>query len=117
MSARASKRPVAVTPALLRRWPLPQPSMDADKAERGVVMVAGGSSEIPGALLLAGVAQPQAPATFSPAWYWDFWRAERPWIRLRCGPSICTELRETGSSAESDRLDSLPENCPTTFQR
>ena len=62
MSARASKRPVAVTPALLRRWPLPQPSMDADKAERGVVMVAGGSSEIPGALLLAGVAALRAGA-------------------------------------------------------
>lgn len=62
MSARASKRPVAVTAALLRRWPLPEPSTDADKAERGVVMVAGGSSEIPGALLLSGVAALRAGA-------------------------------------------------------
>jgi hydroxyethylthiazole kinase-like uncharacterized protein yjeF len=56
VSARASKRPVSVTPALLRRWPLPQPSTDADKADRGVALVVGGSSQIPGALLLAGVA-------------------------------------------------------------
>lgn len=62
MSARASKRPVAVTPALLRRWPLPQPSTDADKSERGVALVVGGSSEIPGALLLAGVAALRAGA-------------------------------------------------------
>jgi len=62
VSARASKRPVAVTAALLRRWPLPEPSTDADKAERGVVMVAGGSSEIPGALLLSGVAALRAGA-------------------------------------------------------
>lgn len=62
MSARASKRPVAVTPALLRRWPLPQPSTDADKSERGVAIVVGGSSEIPGALLLSGVAALRAGA-------------------------------------------------------
>jgi hydroxyethylthiazole kinase-like uncharacterized protein yjeF len=62
VSARASKRPVAVTPALLRRWPLPQPGADADKSDRGVAMVIGGSSEIPGALLLAGVAALRAGA-------------------------------------------------------
>ena len=62
MSARASKRPVAVTAALLRRWQIPQPSMDADKEDHGVAMVAGGSSEIPGALLLAGVAALRAGA-------------------------------------------------------
>ena len=62
MSARVSKRPTAVTAPLLRRWPLPQPSADADKSDRGVAMVAGGSSEIPGALLLAGVAALRAGA-------------------------------------------------------
>jgi ADP-dependent NAD(P)H-hydrate dehydratase len=62
VSARASKRPTAVTAPLLRRWPLPQPSADADKSDRGVAMVAGGSSEIPGALLLAGVAALRAGA-------------------------------------------------------
>ena len=62
MSARVSKRPTAVTAPLLRRWPLPQPGDDADKSDRGVVMVAGGSSEVPGALLLSGVAALRAGA-------------------------------------------------------
>ena len=54
--ARASKRPVAVTAGLLRRWPLPQPGGAADKEDRGVALVIGGASEVPGALLLSGVA-------------------------------------------------------------
>ncbi|MDP9205167.1 MAG: NAD(P)H-hydrate dehydratase [Gemmatimonadota bacterium] len=62
MSARASKRPTAITAPLLRRWPLPHPSADADKSDRGVAMVVGGSSEVPGALLLAGVAALRAGA-------------------------------------------------------
>jgi hydroxyethylthiazole kinase-like uncharacterized protein yjeF len=61
VSARVSK-PVVVTTSLLRRWPLPQPSGDADKEDRGVAMVAGGSLETPGALLLAGVAALRAGA-------------------------------------------------------
>ena len=61
MSARANKRPVAVTAGLLRRWPLPQPGGDADKADRGVAIVAGGSAEIPGALLLAGGCRALSP--------------------------------------------------------
>ena len=62
MSARVSKRPVAVTAGLLRRWQLPKPSADGDKEERGVAMVVGGASQIPGALLLAGVAALRAGA-------------------------------------------------------
>ena len=54
--ARANKRPVAVTAALLRRWPLPQPGDSADKQDRGVAIVIGGAAEVPGALLLSGVA-------------------------------------------------------------
>jgi hydroxyethylthiazole kinase-like uncharacterized protein yjeF len=54
--ARASKRPVAVTAGLLRRWPLPQPGDSADKQDRGVAIVIGGATEVPGALLLSGVA-------------------------------------------------------------
>lgn len=54
--ARASRRPVAVTGALLRRWSLPEPGEQADKDDRGVAMVIGGAAEIPGALLLAGTA-------------------------------------------------------------
>jgi len=62
VSARASKRPTAVTAPLLRRWPLPQPGADADKSDRGVALIAGGSAEIPGALLLSGVAALRAGA-------------------------------------------------------
>jgi ADP-dependent NAD(P)H-hydrate dehydratase len=54
--ARANKRPVAVTSALLRRWPLPEPGEQADKRDRGVAMIIGGAAEVPGALLLAGTA-------------------------------------------------------------
>jgi hydroxyethylthiazole kinase-like uncharacterized protein yjeF len=62
VSARASKRSVAVTTALLRRWQIPQPGGDADKQDRGISMVIGGSGEVPGALLLAGVAALRAGA-------------------------------------------------------
>jgi ADP-dependent NAD(P)H-hydrate dehydratase len=54
--ARASKRPTAVTAGLLRRWQVPHPDAAADKEDRGVAMVIGGAAEVPGALLLAGVA-------------------------------------------------------------
>jgi ADP-dependent NAD(P)H-hydrate dehydratase len=62
VSARASKRPVAVTASLLRRWQVPQPSEDADKQDRGIAMVIGGATEVTGALLLAGVAALRAGA-------------------------------------------------------
>lgn len=62
MSARASKRPVQVTAALLRRWQISQPGEDADKQDRGVAMVVGGAVEVPGALLLSGMAALRAGA-------------------------------------------------------
>jgi ADP-dependent NAD(P)H-hydrate dehydratase len=62
MSARAKTRAIAVTPALLRRWPLPGPGDEGDKQTRGVAMIIGGASEVPGALLLAGVAALRAGA-------------------------------------------------------
>jgi hydroxyethylthiazole kinase-like uncharacterized protein yjeF len=46
----------------LRRWRLPAPDADDDKHDRGVAMVIGGSAEIPGALLLSGVAALRAGA-------------------------------------------------------
>lgn len=45
----------AVTPRLLRAWPLPEPSDDGDKHERGTVLVVGGAASTPGAVLLAGL--------------------------------------------------------------
>ncbi|HEY4732957.1 MAG TPA: NAD(P)H-hydrate dehydratase [Gemmatimonadaceae bacterium] len=58
--ARGNKRPVAVTAALLRRWQLPKPGSSADKFDRGVALVIGGATEIPGAPLLAAVAAVRA---------------------------------------------------------
>ena len=55
MSARA-RAPIAVTRALLRRMPLPLPGSDDDKDDRGRVLVIGGSTQVAGAVLLAGVA-------------------------------------------------------------
>src|SRR4051812_25334158 len=52
----------AVSAALLRRWPLPQPEDDADKESRGRVLVVGGSPETPGAVLLAATGALRAGA-------------------------------------------------------
>ena len=52
----------SVTASRLRAWPLPQPGADGDKEERGRVLVVGGSTEVPGAILLAGVAALRAGA-------------------------------------------------------
>lgn len=52
----------AVTPALLRRMPLPPLRDDDDKESRGRVVVVGGSTLVPGAILLAGVAALRAGA-------------------------------------------------------
>ncbi|GAB2622692.1 ADP-dependent (S)-NAD(P)H-hydrate dehydratase [Paractinoplanes abujensis] len=46
--------PTVITPAVLRDWPLPDPS--GGKQSRGTVLVVGGSKYNPGAVLLAGEA-------------------------------------------------------------
>jgi ADP-dependent NAD(P)H-hydrate dehydratase len=48
--------PRAVTPALLERWPLPEPADGGGKHARGTVLVVGGAASTPGAVLLAGIA-------------------------------------------------------------
>ena len=53
---------VKVDAELLRSMPLPQHGDDADKDERGRILVIGGSRAVPGALLLAGVAALRAGA-------------------------------------------------------
>lgn len=55
-------RPRALTPALLARWPLPTTAVHADKEDRGHVLVVGGCSEMPGAVLLAATAALRAGA-------------------------------------------------------
>jgi hydroxyethylthiazole kinase-like uncharacterized protein yjeF len=45
----------AVTPQLLRGWPLPALDEDGTKHDRGTVLVIGGADSTPGAVLLAGL--------------------------------------------------------------
>lgn len=51
-----------VTPALLRRFPLPHPADDDTKDDRGIALVIGGSPQVPGAILLAAIAALRAGA-------------------------------------------------------
>jgi hydroxyethylthiazole kinase-like uncharacterized protein yjeF len=46
----------------LRAWPLPMPSSESDKEDRGRVLVIAGSREMPGAAVLAGTAALRAGA-------------------------------------------------------
>jgi hydroxyethylthiazole kinase-like uncharacterized protein yjeF len=46
----------------LRAWPLPMPSADGDKEERGRILVIAGSREMPGAVILAATAALHAGA-------------------------------------------------------
>ncbi len=58
----AACRPSVVTPGLLRSWPLPLPSDDADKEGRGRVLVVAGAPELPGVAVLAATAALRAGA-------------------------------------------------------
>jgi hydroxyethylthiazole kinase-like uncharacterized protein yjeF len=51
-----------LNPEVLRNWPLPMPSDDGDKEERGRILVIGGSCEMPGAVILAANAALRAGA-------------------------------------------------------
>ena len=62
MSAVRRRPSVAITRALLKRLALPQPDAEGDKDERGRVLVVGGSAQVAGAVLLAGVAALRAGA-------------------------------------------------------
>lgn len=56
------RRPREVTLALLRAWPLPSAADSDSKEDRGRVLVVGGSTEIPGGVLLAATAALRAGA-------------------------------------------------------
>lgn len=58
----SAERVRALTPAVLRRLPIPQPGEDADKEARGLILAVGGSASVPGAILLAGVGALRAGA-------------------------------------------------------
>ncbi len=53
---------VNVDAPTLRAWPLPMPSTDGDKEQRGHVLILGGSREMPGAVILAATAALRAGA-------------------------------------------------------
>lgn len=57
-----ASRAVQINDAFLRAWPLPMPSADGDKEERGRVLVIAGSREMPGAAMLAATAALRAGA-------------------------------------------------------
>jgi ADP-dependent NAD(P)H-hydrate dehydratase len=59
---RDAHRAVALDARTLRDWPLPAISDDADKEDRGRILVVAGSREIPGAALLAATAALRAGA-------------------------------------------------------
>ncbi|HYI48293.1 MAG TPA: NAD(P)H-hydrate dehydratase [Allosphingosinicella sp.] len=54
--------PAALDAALLRAFPLPCLSEEGDKEDRGRALIVGGSAEVPGAALLAGIAALRAGA-------------------------------------------------------
>lgn len=53
---------VVLTAEFLKSWPLPQPDEDGDKEDRGRVLVIGGASIMPGAIILAATAALRAGA-------------------------------------------------------
>ena len=54
--ASSSRGPAEITRKLLKSWQLEAPKSDDSKDERGQVLVIGGEREIPGAILLSGLA-------------------------------------------------------------
>src|SRR5438067_1859918 len=54
--------PAPITASLLRDWPIPRAAADSD-AERGRLLVVGGTAETPGAMILASTAALRSGAT------------------------------------------------------
>jgi hydroxyethylthiazole kinase-like uncharacterized protein yjeF len=57
-----TRAPIRIDRALLRRWALPALNSELGKVGRGMVLVVGGSDEVPGAAILAAVAALRAGA-------------------------------------------------------
>jgi ADP-dependent NAD(P)H-hydrate dehydratase len=64
MATRRARPPstVVLNDSFLRGWLLPIPTADGDKEDRGHVLVIGGSSQVPGAVILAAIAALRAGA-------------------------------------------------------
>lgn len=100
---------IAVNDALLHRWPLPIPGTDADKEDRGRVLVIGGSHQMPGAIILAAIAALRAGAgklTIATA------ARVAPMVAQAVCESRVIGLAETGSgSFKRAGARSLPDDC------
>jgi ADP-dependent NAD(P)H-hydrate dehydratase len=59
---RSKTNPTRIKRSLLKRNPLPDPSSGGDKDERGRVLIVGGEVELPGGVILAGIAALRAGA-------------------------------------------------------
>jgi ADP-dependent NAD(P)H-hydrate dehydratase len=57
-----TEKPTLITAALLRKWPLPPVDSTSGQDSRGRAFVVGGSREIPGSVMLSGVAALRAGA-------------------------------------------------------
>lgn len=62
MTAKRARPPTRISDALLRKWPLPRVHPTLGKDGRGDVLVIGGSRQIPGAPMLAGLGALRAGA-------------------------------------------------------
>jgi hydroxyethylthiazole kinase-like uncharacterized protein yjeF len=58
----SNKSVTRITRTLLNKWSLPDPSSGDDKDARGRVLVVGGQTSLPGAVILAGIASLRAGA-------------------------------------------------------
>ena len=96
----------------LRNWPLPMPSEEGDKEERGRVLIIAGSREMPGAVILAATAALRAGAgklTIATA------GSIAPYVALAIPESRVIELPENANggiaSAASGTLAALAGRC------
>jgi ADP-dependent NAD(P)H-hydrate dehydratase len=97
--------PIVVTPPVLRERPLPAIDASVDKHERGVALIVGGSSDTPGAVLLAGVAALRAGAgTLQLATA----ASAAPALRIAVPEARVVGVRETdGGEIDADDSDAL----------
>ncbi len=61
-SAPLVQAPIRIDDSVLRAWPIPAPPVDGDKEQKGRILLIGGSSEMPGAIMLAATAALRAGA-------------------------------------------------------
>ena len=105
-----------MTPRLLRGWPLPEPAEDADKEERGRVLVVAGAPELPGAAVLAATAALRAGAgKLRIATVGSI----APFVALAVPEARVYSLPETNAGgidpASAERLAELANGCQATL--